>query len=134
MVRRGRGTKRPLPAPTDYHCSHGTTIIRGTSTRPLISYQANQPAVILADVAEPISEAEPPQKESDVNEDEKSESDRKSEMEDDRLYCVCRTLYDGRTMIACDRYARYCSLVDVHIRFSESPEYPQYLICLSQVI
>ncbi|KAA1115329.1 hypothetical protein PGT21_035283 [Puccinia graminis f. sp. tritici] len=103
MVRRGRGTKRPLPAPTDYHSSHGTTIIRGTSTRPLISYQANQPAVILADVAEPISEAESPPQESNVKEDEKSESDRKSEMEDDRLYCVCRTLYDGRTMIACDR-------------------------------
>ncbi|PLW16182.1 hypothetical protein PCANC_19107 [Puccinia coronata f. sp. avenae] len=103
MVRRGKATKRPLPAPTDYSCSHGTTIIRGTSTRPLISFQANQPAVILADIAEPIPEAKPPQLTSNAAEDEKLESDHPSEMEDDRLYCVCRTLYDGRTMIACDR-------------------------------
>ncbi|KAI9600079.1 hypothetical protein KEM48_000295 [Puccinia striiformis f. sp. tritici PST-130] len=105
MVRRGRGTKRAQARRHDYSCSQGTTTIRGTSTRPLISYQANQPAVILADVAEPIiSEPEPSQQASIVNEDEKSdEVEPKSEMEDDRLYCICRTLYDGRTMIACDR-------------------------------
>ena len=103
MVRRGRGTKGSLPPSTDYSCPEGTTIIRGTSTRPLISYQANEPAVVLADVPELVSDPGPTEQASNLNEDEKSESDRQSEMEDDRLYCVCRTLYDGRTMIACDR-------------------------------
>ncbi|WAQ80844.1 hypothetical protein PtA15_1A182 [Puccinia triticina] len=85
---RGRGTKGSLPPSTDYSCPEGTTIIRGTSTRPLISYQANEPAVVLADVPELVSDPGPTEQASNLNEDEKSESDRQSEMEDDRLYCI----------------------------------------------
>lgn len=47
-------------------------------------------------------------KRSGQSQEEKSKEDEKDEEGkevDDRLYCVCRSLYDeDRVMIACDRY------------------------------
>ncbi|MBW0477219.1 hypothetical protein O181_016934 [Austropuccinia psidii MF-1] len=96
MRRRGRGG-RPPAAPATDHLPTYSTIIRGTSTRPLISYSLNQPPVILADTSEPIQSF----KKNPTPEHDPIKSE--SQMEDDRLYCVCKRLYDGRTMIACDR-------------------------------
>lgn len=103
MGRRGRAAKRSVGPPLDRASSVATTIIRGTSTRPLISYAADQPPVILADVAVPVSEPVPIKEVTKSESDDQVDAGDQSPMEDDRLYCICRRLYDGRTMIACDR-------------------------------
>lgn len=76
----------------------GNTYIGGTSTRPVIHFINDQPPTILADIPDgkdlQVVEEEIKNKEVDLS----IEDDQ-----DDRVYCTCKRLYDGRTMIACDR-------------------------------
>lgn len=78
------------------HSEMGTTIIRGTSSRPLISFASAQPPAQSPVVTQPIPELK-----------QASSTDSDPEQvhnEDDRVYCICKSAYNGRTMIACDRY------------------------------
>ncbi|KAH9818522.1 hypothetical protein DFH28DRAFT_116887 [Melampsora americana] len=109
-MRRGRKPKSQSIGTTVDRKSTGTFHIGGTSTRPLITFTDDQRSVILEDkphltlpstststsTSISISETTP---KSFVGEIETEDV----KMEDDRVYCICKRMYDGRTMIACDR-------------------------------